>query len=307
MAKIKKLALTLTLIIGFVFILSTLSADITLDRQNRLDFAHVVYMSNISTTPTNIAPGQNFMLQFTLTNNGSQFVKDVITQILLPTEFTTFNDVSTIKTAQLNPGESLNVKFNLISKPGTKEDIYDVPISVDYLNYIGDERVENETLGIILGSIPTPIVELKSTDIYKGNDLGKATINVVNNNLANIRFLAVKLLPSPDYDIISSDLSYVGDLDSSDSQAVDFRIKVKDDSKQTNLQVLLTYKDSINRDYTMPANVTLEMRTAKELGIAAPSKVGWVILVLIILAAAYYFYRRNKAKKLALANKNKFK
>jgi hypothetical protein len=199
------------------------------------------------------------------------------------------------------------VLFKLVIKPTTAEGIYNLPITVDYINYAGEERQENETIGIIVSTKPLPLVEIKSTDIYKGNELGKVTINIINNGVANIKFLTLELLPSEDYEIISPDLSYIGSLDSDDSSAVDFRIKIKDDSKAVNLPLLLTYKDAINRDYTIQKNVTLQMQTAKDLGIQK-SNTGMVWLVIIILAiGAYIFYRRYKAKKLALANKNKFK
>jgi hypothetical protein len=299
-------SLALTLVFSFYFI-SAATGDLSLENQLRLEFNHVIFISNIVTNPENIAPGQNFTLKFTITNEGSQFVRDVITKVSLPSEITTYNDVSTVKTAQLDPSESLDVSFNLIVKPTTAEGVYNLPILVDYINHVGDERQENETLGIIVSSKPLPLVEIKSTDIYKGNELGKVTINVINNGVANIKFLTLELLPSKDYEIISSDLSYIGSLDSDDSSAVDFRIKVKDDSSSVVLPLLLTYKDAINRDYAIQKNVTLQIQTAKDLGIQK-SNAGVVWLVIIILAiVAYVFYRRYKAKKLALANKNKFK
>jgi len=119
--------------------------------------------------------------------------------------------------------------------------------------------------------------------------------------------LTVELLPSSNYEIIGSDLSYIGSLDSDDSSAVDFRIKVKDDSSSIDLPLLLTYKDSINRDYNLKKAVSVHMVSAKDLGIKSNTSRNIAFLVILILVIAYIFYRRQKAKKLALANKAKFR
>lgn len=296
----KNFILTSIALILLLSIMASVSVagEISTERQNRLAFNHLLYLSDIKTTPTNIAPGQEFTLSFTVTNEGDQYVKDIIAKISLPSEITTFQDISTIKTARLEVDEAFNVSFKLLAKPSTAEGVYNLPVSVDYINYIGDEREENETIGIIISSIPSIITELKSTELYKGNNIGKVTINFINNNLANSKFFTVTLLDSEDYDIINAGTVYIGDLDSDDAQAADFKIKLLTNSKNIDLPILITYKDSINNDYSVREDVPLTIRSAKEMGVATNTSKYVSFIVLVLLIGSYLYYRKVKKDKL---------
>lgn len=293
-------------LVFFMFMILSLSfvyADntLTIDNQNRLEFNHILYITNLTTSPENIAPGQNFSLSFVLTNKGSQFARDIVTQLTLPSEITTFKDTSSSKIIQLNPDEFVKLNFNLIARPDTAEGIYNLPIAITYVNYVGEERFENETLGISIGSIPNPLMSIKTSDIYQGNDIGKITLNVINGNLANMKFVTVTLLNSNDFTIIGPNLAYIGDLNSDDTQSVDFRIKVKDDLTSANVPVILSYKDALNHDYVLQENLTLNISTAKELGIAK-SNYGWIFAIVIVLGiVGYYYYQKKKKEQLAKA------
>ena len=285
-----------------IFLLSLVSAvgNLSLDRQNRLNFEHLIYITNIQTIPDNIIPGSTFILNFKITNQGTQWVKDVITKVSLPAEISNYQDIGTHKVPELKSGESSNVSFSLIASPETIEGLYRLPITVSYINYIGDERSENETLTAIVASIPNLFAEVKTSEIYKGQDTGKITITLANNGLANVKFLTIELKEGDNYDIINSRKVYVGNLDSDDSQGTDFRIKVNDKLDEIPINFILTYKDSINRDYTREVSPILHIVKAEELGIKKSNSGTIVIVILVIAALAYWYYKKhkkNKAKK----------
>ncbi len=283
-------------LIILVLVLTTVSA-LDADRTQKLRFGHVLYMSNITTTPENVAPGSQAVISFNIENTALDNLSDIRVSLDLPAEIATYYDITTKKIARMSSGENINLQFNIIVLPNTEEGVYKVPVNLDYLNSIGDERNEDENISIIVKSTPKLYAEIKSTEVYDGNSLGNVAVRIVNNNVGNIKFLTVRLENSKDYEIISSNSEYVGDLNSDDYSDVTFKIRAKSDDENITLPLVLTYKDSLNQDYNEKINVTLKMLSASELGIKK-SKAGWVLLIIIIGVGGYIYYRKYKAKNL---------
>lgn len=269
--------------------------DLSTSNQNRLDFSHVVYITNIN-TPNSVAPGSSFNVDFNITNEGNQFVRDVVARIILPSKISSYNDVTNSKVAQLNSGESANLRFRLIVSPDATEGLYNLPLTVDYVNAAGEEREENETLGILVGSIPELFAEVKTAEIYKGNEVGKITVTIANNGVGNIKFLTAEINDSPNYEILNTRKIYVGDLNSDDTQGVDFKIQVKRGLSKVSIPVILTYKDALNKDYYKEVSPVLYIVTASELGIKK-SNTGIIFFVIIVLGVAGWIIYKKYFKK----------
>ena len=214
------------LIILAVFLIAGVNA-LNIDNQERLNFGHVVIVSELSTEPSTIEPGVPAEFSAVISNEGSEFVNDIRAELKLPAEIGFFNDVSQKKIFKLLSGESGKVKFNLIALPGITEGVYIANLSVDYVNYIGEERSDEYKMSIIVKSKPKMFVQIEESEIYKGNNLGEITVKFVNNDVADIKFLTVELMDSEEYEILSAKKVYVGDLDSDDFESVSYRIKTK--------------------------------------------------------------------------------
>jgi len=276
----------------------------------RLSFDHLLYMNNITTSPFEMAPGQEATLSFNVENTGDQFIRDIRVNLGLPSEFAPYKDTDTRKMAQLNAGESQELSFNIIPLPATEDGVYKLSIITRYLNYVGEEREENNTVSLIVGSSPKLLVELTSSEIYKGNNLGNVKVKVINDNSGNIKFLKVQLANSTAYTVIGSDLDYVGDLNSDDYSDVSFKISLNDNVKVLELPITLSYKDALNKDYIQEEKIAFKVPTASEAGIK--KSYSWLYLLIIILAiGGYIAYRRynknmTKMKKAAVAISSKF-
>jgi hypothetical protein len=285
------------------------SADtIDADRVHRLSFNHLLYISDINTNPQQIYPGQQSTLNFKIENTGDQYIKDVRVNIVLPNEIAPYEDITKRKIAYMDVGEIQNISFNLAALPSTEDGIYKLSVNMQYLNWIGDEREENDTISIIVGSSPKLLVELASSDIYRGSLMGTVKVKVINDNPGNVKFLKVKLGESSTYTILGSNMDYIGDLNSDDFSEVSFKLSLKDDSDSIELPVALSYKDALNKDYTQEAKILFNVPTAKEAGITK-SYTAVIVIVIIVLAIAYFFYRRRsknmaKQKKAATFNFN---
>jgi hypothetical protein len=272
--------------------------------ENRLKFGHVLYVDNVSVNPESVSPGSTAIIRFNVENTANDIINDVRIRLELPSQIATYNDVNEKKFAFINPGLVQDTEFSIIVLPNTDEGVYKIPVITSYLNSVGDERADNQTISVIVKSLPHLYAQLKSSEVYDGNNMGTISIRIVNNNVGNIKFLSAELASSKEYSIISSAKEYVGDLNSDDFSDVNFKIKVTSSKDEISLPLLLNYKDSLNQDYQETLNVPLKMLSARELGIK--KSYGWVYLLIIILAVAGFIYYKKYKKNIIKDKKWKF-
>lgn len=277
---------------------------------------HAIRIQEINSTPENIAPGESANIRIKIKNSANLYLDDVRIKLELPSQFKFLNDVNQVKISRLESGEVKDVGFNIISLPSSSEGIYEASLIIDYVSFlskdhfnVGENKQDNYTFGLIVKAIPDIFAQIDSSEIYKGNDVGSITIRFVNRGVGDAKFLTVELLESKDYDIISADKEYVGDLDSDDFESVDFRIKLNKE-KGVNLLLKTDYKDSLNKDYSQEVKLPFEVRDAKELGIKTNGTSTTIVIILIIAIAGYFIYKRYKKKKKIITiwfRSNKFK
>ena len=278
----------------FILILGSVSA-IDTSRQMRLDFGHVMMIENISFSPEDLTPGSSGQILIKILNDGNFELVDVRARLVLPSGIVPLNDIDEVKISKLEAGQEADLIYNVIVSPSMAEGVYEASLSIDYLNHIGDENQDNNTFGIIVKSIPKIFAVIDSTTLYKGNRLGDVSIKFINNDIADVKFLTVKLQNSNDYQIISSSQQYIGDLNSDDFESADFKIKLGDDLNSVNLSLVITYKDSLNNDYSKDINLNLVVLSASESGVAKSNTTAYVF-VIVILVIGYIVYKRYKKK-----------
>ncbi len=290
--------LSLFNIIVFICLISQISAlNLDDDRENRINFGHVMVIDEIKMHPEFISPGENGTIKVKINNIANFELTDVRVKINLPEEIKFLNSVSKKKIGRIESGEILELEFDVISLPDADEGIYNATITVDYLNHIGDERQDNDEFGIlVIKGEPKIFAKIDNTEIYKGNNIGEVTVTFVNNNLANLKFLTVELLESNDYKILSSNKEYIGDLDSDDFESADFKLSVDTKKEEIPLKLKLTYRDALNQKYVEEVFANIKVLTAREMGITSSNAL-IIIIILILCFVGYYFYKRYKKKK----------
>ena len=287
----KKTLILFALLLAISLSFSVIAEDITTDRTNRLAFGYVLYLSEVSTTPAQIAPGADGTINLKLENIADSSLKDIRIELTLPTELAAYQDASRKKIDSLAAGSLTDVSFKIIAIPSADEGVYKVPVNFKYINSIGDEKSENNTLSVSIGSSPQLIGELSSSEIYNGNSLGNIKIKVINNNVGNVKFLKVVLGDSEDYKIIGTNLDYVGDLNSDDFSEVTFKVNINDDKRSIVFPITLNYKDSLNRDYNQQLSINFNVPSAKEAGIKT-SSTGTLVFLIILVVVGVIIYRK---------------
>ena len=287
-----KIVLILT---GLLLISNIIALDT--QNENRLSFGHILIVKEISTDPLNMIPGNEGILKVIITNKGDLPAKDIRTHLYLPSEIAFINDVSEKRISEIKPDKQAEFKFNIIALPKTAEGVYKASLEIDYLNNIGEERQDNYSIGLVVKSVPKIFAQIEKTEIYDEKRTGDLTITFTNNDLADITFLTAEIAESGDYEIISSNKKYVGDLDSNDFQSTIFTVKVANGIKELTIPVKVDYKDSLNKDYVQEFKLPLKIRTAKELGIANNNYYFGLLAIVLLAILVIYIYRKSIHKR----------
>lgn len=290
-------------VIFAIFFISLVSAVYIEDNRTIINMDHAIRIQEISSVPNYIAPGENATIKIRIKNSAILYLDDVRIKLILPGEFSFLDDVDQVKISRLESEDSKEVSFNIISSPSISEGIYDVSLIINYVSYlgknyvnVGEEKQDNYTSSLVVKGTPNIFAQIEKSEIYRGNNLGIVTIKFVNNGMGDAKFLTTELLESEDYEIISSDTEYVGDLDSDDFESVDFRIKIINE-KNPNLLLRINYKDSLNKDFSKEFKLPFKIRDAKELGIKTNGTSTIIVIIIVIAVAGYFIYKKYKKKK----------
>jgi len=286
-------------IIILASLIMNISAAEPLDnyRVERLNFGHVMKIKNVSTTPSDLIPGQSGNLDLTIENTAAFEILDIRMQINLPEEIFFLEDISKKKLARLSSGQSSKLNYNIIISPEAEEGVYEVVVTTDYVDHVGEERQDNDTFGVIIKSAPKLFIKVEGPTLRSQGDVGEITLTFVNNDIGNIKFLTAGLLESEAYDVISTNKEYIGDLDSDDFESIDFKIRLNTKEKEVPLRLNLDYKDALNKDYSQEIEVNLNILTAKEAGEATRGIWSNLIWVIIIIGIGYWIYKKKIKNK----------
>jgi hypothetical protein len=270
---------------------------------NPVSFGHPLRVQNVSVP--DLAPGQAGILKISLKNNAAYIITDVRAKLMLPTQLQFLNDVNEVRIAELEPNETKDVLYSIISLPTSSEGIYSASLLINYVSHygvntfnVGEDNADNYSFGVIIKSQPSLFVQLDTVDVYKEKLTGDITLKFVNNGTSNIKFLTVNLGPTDDYTLLSDSKYYVGDLDSNDYQSVVYKLKVNKKVSDINLPIDITYRDSMSNVYSQKLSTNLKIVDGSELGKTSDiSTTAIIIIIIIIIVIVYFVYSRIKNKR----------
>jgi hypothetical protein len=285
-------------IIFLMIIISLMLPVLAIDsiKQERLDFGYVLYVKSISTDPANLIPGQVGLLKISLENKAGFPLYDIRTQLTLPSQVSFYEDISKRKISIMDAGEIKELSYKIIPLPTSLEGVYQASYNLNYLNHVATEREENDSFSLIIRSHPEIMIEFEKSDIYKGNLIGDIGINLINDELSNIKFLNVELQENQDYVILSSNRKYVGDLDSNDFQTVDFKLKVNENINQINLPIKVYYKDTFNKDYEQNLNLEFNIKDSKEIQNKKNNYWIYLLIIVVVIILVYILIQKRKRR-----------
>ncbi|MEM4247200.1 MAG: COG1361 S-layer family protein [Candidatus Woesearchaeota archaeon] len=266
-------------------------APITLQTQNA-----VMVIDDYIVEPQTVVPGQTFQITLKLRNAGKIGVKNLDVGIdLADGTFSTIGSGTKKRIDFVGAGETETVTFNMASDTSTAVKVYSMPVSLSYQDERSKQYTDTAKVSLVVNAKPEISLTVDSTKFKSKTTPGTVSLKIVNKGIVNMKYVSVRLVETPDYEVLSSsNEEYVGNLDSDDFETVDFAIRPK--FAEPRLKVQLEFKDPYNVDFKETYDLPLRIITAKELGNGGLPW-GWLVLALIVVGGIIYWRIRKKKKR----------
>ncbi|HLD10480.1 MAG TPA: hypothetical protein VJB89_00200 [Candidatus Nanoarchaeia archaeon] len=257
-----------------------------------------IALTKISSSPEIIKQGEETELKLTIKNDGKTKTKNIRAKLDLTTvPFAPINGIENL-IISLDQEEEEIINYKIKVLPDAESGTYKIPLSISYTNEIGDIQEKQELISVTIGSTPVIEITIEAEKPIILDELSTITILLTNSGLENIKLATIILTTSPDYNIISTNKVYIGNIDSDDYQTAEFTIIPKTTNPP---KISLTFKDSNNKDFKIEETLETKIYTkeeAKKLKLIT-SKISTttiIPIIIILLLIAYIIYKRRKRK-----------
>jgi hypothetical protein len=246
--------------------------------------------------PSPIVPGQIFNVTLKFRNAGKIAVKNLDVSFDLPEgTFSTIGTGAKKRVDFIASEETEAVSFQMASDTSTAVKVYNVPVTLSYQDERNKQYTDTAKISLIVNAKPEISLSVDSTTFTTKTTPGTVSLKIVNKGVVNMKYVSIKLIETPDYEVLSStNEAYVGNLDSDDFETVDFTIKPL--VTEPRLKVQMEFKDPYNMDYTESYDLPLRIITAAELGNGG-TPWGMIIIGLAVVGGIVYWRVRRKKKR----------
>lgn len=272
----------------------------------------VISIKNVKSSPENIAPGEVSKVTLTLENSADSIMRNIrvklglistaiegaVTSFELPFTPLGSSDEKTI--SFIDPRKTENVEFTLMADSDAESRVYKVPVLIEYTDVLGNRHSKTSIIGLIIGDSPDLIVSISDTNIMSVGQAGRITIRITNKGLSDVKLLYMELMESENYDIISQNKKYIGNVDSDDWETEEFSIYVKSGDGNIEIPIKLEFRDSKNKVYTKTVTPVLRLYTSSELkrfGMGNGNPLVGIVILILIVVGGYFAYKKIKKKK----------
>ena len=264
----------------------------------------ILSVENILIGKDSFEPGSKNNVKIILSNKADSVLRDIKAKLDLGNlPFVPLGSTNEKSVYQIGPRENHEFNFNLLTNPDADAGYYQVPLKISFADELGKSYITNGTIGFIVGAKPEISITLDESKIFESGKSGDIVVKVVNKGVTNIKFVNLKLTHSNDYEILSNDETYVGNIDSDNFETADFKLFMKKTkNKQIKIPLIIEYKDANNNNFRQNIELNLNLYTsseAKEFGLKQGNGYIGVVIILAIVGIGLFYYRRNSKKKKA--------
>ncbi len=269
-----------------------------------LTFISAVSITDVTSTPEEVAPGDVVKVSLEIENIFEEDVKNLNVKLDLSEEnvpFAPYQSSSEKFLDELNDGDKEDFNFKLIVLPSAHTGIYKIPVKISYKNIDGNESEKQELISITVNSEPELKISLDDSAVLIRGKENEFSIKIINSGLADVKFLYVSINNAAKLKIISEKEQYIGDIDSDDFDSVEYRAYVEEDaSSSISLPVTLKFRDSTNKEFSETRILTLKTYSLKEAQmfglVKKPNFIPYIVVSVLVIA--YIVYRILKKRKL---------
>jgi hypothetical protein len=282
-----------------------------------------VIIDSVKLEPARISPGNTGTLNIKLKNMADSLMKNINVKLDLTLEtiprsstgaeasllyealpFAPTGSSGEKRVQSLKAGASAIVSYDLMVYPDATSRVYKLPVIVTYKDELDTEFEKEQIIGIVVGAKPDIYVVIDSSDLLAGRKSGKVSFKFVNRGVTDVKFVDVVLEDTEDYDVISANEEYIGNIDSDDFESVDFSVYLKNngnpkESSEIEFPLKITFKDANNVDYSDDIKLKYKIYTAEQKGQAKSRSATIIVVAIIIIIVGWIVYRRWEKRRKA--------
>jgi len=264
----------------------------------------VLEIGSISSEPKQIAPGGTGKVTIMIKNLADSLLKDIKFQTSLsgttiPLAPYQSSSERIIPILESNYQKALT--FSFIADPTAVPGLYKIPLNITYNDEMGNSYAVNDVLAVIIGEEPKINAYIKKSTVLENKKEGKLTLEIANAGMNNVKFVELFILPSNDYELIStSTYYYIGDIDSDDTASEEISVYINKEVKTLKMPIKLKFYDANNQNYQQQFDLSVEIYSKSQLkdyGLIQNGNSYLYILIIIIVLGGYFYYRYHKKKK----------
>jgi len=259
-------------------------------------------IDSIATSQEYFEPGRQNDVTISVKNMADSPMRSVSVSLSLEgtTPFAPIGSGTEKRAYSIQPGQTQNFTFQLLTSPDTILGLYKISIAIEYIDEANNNHTISDILGIVVNAKPEISVRIDSSAIKSAGSSGKITLKLVNLGIGDVRFLNLKFSDTPDLTIVSGNEQYIGQLSSDDYDTADINAYVaRANEGIVEIPVTLDYSDAMGNSYEQNESVVLRIYSAAEqrrLGISSGKSPLWILLIVIIIAVGIVFYRKRKRR-----------
>jgi len=255
---------------------------------------------SVSTQPERIQQGEKSKIIIKLKNDASTIMRNINAKLdISSTIFSPVYSVTEKNIRTLSPGEEATLEYDIIADPDADSKPYNIPFKLTYYDVLDNKLTSNETIGVIVESMPKIEILFEESKVYTKGDNGDIIVSVSNVGPTKVKFLTIELNPAKSYDILTASKIYLGDLEPDDFQTATFKIKTN--SKDVNLNMSINYKNSLNEEFNKNTNIKVPIFSSSEAvsyGFkTAKTNIFSIIFYFLALMFVYYAYKEYRIHK----------
>jgi hypothetical protein len=208
-----------------------------------------------------------------LKNLGTSAARDVTAKINVSDPFTALK-TSEKYLGDVAAGETKDVKFEILVDTSAEKRAYEIPLTLEYYDAGGVKKTVEKKIGMQISGKPELSLALELADPFTKGSSGEVSIEIINSAFVDVKFLTMRLIPTEDYSVVSTNDVYIGNLDSDDTDSEEFRIKLSKNVEegQIFLTVELRYREEgSNQEYVETKAVPLTVLSSGAYGATKPS------------------------------------
>lgn len=255
--------------------------------------ASALTITSVSVSP--FSPGQEQSLTISLKNTLDDDAEDVSLSLQLSnTQFIAVGS-SEDSLDEIREGREKSMGFTLRPAYDITPGDYSIPYTLSYS--VNEQRLTRQgTFGVSVAAAPELSFTVSETNQII-NQQGTITLQIINNGLADARFVSVRMLPDGFTALSDTDV-YIGTIDSDDFETVSFDVVFKRDDPVFN--AIIEYRDLDNQRITRSVALPIEAYTqeeAEQIGLVTASNTLFYVIVVVILVVLWFVWRSFRKRR----------